>query len=295
MEREKIRRWIQGASSLGINIYLPAWLEGRIFRGAIKGTCVPVLNCYSCPSAIGACPIGALQNSMASLRFNVSAAQFQFGLYVLGFLGFVGSLVGRVPCGWLCPFGFIQELIHKIPSKKFGIPRVLTYGRYLMLVMFVLLLPLLVLDEFGFGQTWFCKWICPAGTLEAGVPLAVLNTEIRGLLGFMYTWKIAILGLFLVWMVFAERPFCRTTCPLGATFGLFNKASLFRMSVDDGRCTQCEACYEACPVDVKFYKTPNSPDCIRCLKCVKSCDYGAISYEFLPKKKPEAGVNLHHS
>ena len=91
MEREKKRRWFQAASALGINIYLPAWLEGRIFRGAIKGTCVPVLNCYSCPSAVGACPIGALQNSMASLRFNISAAQFQFGLYVIGFLGLVGE------------------------------------------------------------------------------------------------------------------------------------------------------------------------------------------------------------
>jgi polyferredoxin len=288
MEREKKRRWFQAASALGVNIYLPAWLHGQIFRGAIKGTCVPVLNCYSCPSAVGACPIGAAQNFMASMRFNISAAQNQFGLYVFGFLGFVGSLVGRIPCGWLCPFGFMQELVHKIPSKKFGIPKILTFGRYLLLALFVLLLPLLVMDEFGFGQTWFCKWICPAGTLEAGIPLAVLNTEIRGLLAFMFGWKLAILVLFLVWMVFAERPFCRTACPLGAVFGFFNKVSLFRMSVDEGLCTLCDDCVKVCPVGLKFYDTPNSSDCIRCLKCVKSCNFGAISYEFWPKKGREA-------
>ena len=118
-----------------------------------------------------------------------------------------------------------------------------------MLALFVLILPLFVLDEFGFGQTWFCKWICPAGTLEAGIPLAVLNTEIRGLAGIhIMPGKWRILALFLVWMVFAERPFCRTACPLGATFGLFNKVSLFRMSVDEGLCTQCDACYEICPL-----------------------------------------------
>jgi len=283
----KKRRLFQIFSTLGFNIYLPSFFKGEIVQGNIKGACVPILNCYSCPSAIGACPIGSIQNSFASLKFNLSIASYQFGLYVIGVLGAVGSLVGRMPCGWLCPFGLLQEVLYKIPSPKFKIPKFMSYGRYVILVLFVFLLPLLILDQYGFGQTWFCKWICPAGTLEAGIPLVILNEGIRSQVGLLYFWKIFVLILFLVWMVVAQRPFCRTTCPLGAIFGLFNKVSLFRMAVDDDKCIECNMCYENCPVEHKIYKSSNSPDCVRCLKCVNSCQYGAIDYEFFPKKQPE--------
>jgi ferredoxin-type protein NapH len=279
------RRWFQFFSFLAINAYLPAWLKGEIYQGSIKGTCVPVLNCYSCPSALGACPIGSLQHFMASARFNLSIAQYQIGLYVLGFLGAVGSLVGRLPCGWLCPFGLFQELMYKIKSRKFHIPRFLIYMKYVVLAFFVFLLPLLILDQFGFGQTWFCKWVCPAGTLEAGVPLGSLNAGIRSQLGWLFSWKMAVLVFFLVWMVFSKRPFCRTTCPLGAIFALFNRTSLFRMVVDDNKCTLCNKCLRDCPVDIKIYEAPNSPECIRCLKCIDSCQFGAVDYKFVGKKK----------
>lgn len=280
----KKRRWFQTLSSLGINIYFPSFFRGEIYQGNIKGVCVPVLNCYSCPSAISACPIGSLQNFFASLKFNLSISQYQFGLYVFGFLGIAGSLGGRIPCGWLCPFGLIQELLYKIPTPKIPILRILTWLKYAMLVVMVFLLPLLVLDEFGLGQTWFCKWVCPAGTLEAGIPLVALNENIRNQVGFLFSWKMAILILFLAWMVFSSRPFCRTSCPLGAIFGLFNRVSLFRMAVDEENCTLCNRCWQDCPVDLKVYESANSPDCIRCLKCVSSCEYGAVSYEFFPRK-----------
>jgi ferredoxin-type protein NapH len=282
----KKRRWFQFISFLAINAYIPSWLKGEIYQGGIKGTCVPVLNCYSCPSALGACPIGSLQNFMASARFNISIANYQLGLYVLGFLGAVGSLVGRLPCGWLCPFGYLQELMYKIKTRKFGIPKWLTYVKYVVLAVFVLILPLLILDQFGFGQTWFCKWICPAGTLEAGIPLVSLNEGIRSQVGFLFSWKMAVLVLFLVWMVVSKRPFCRTVCPLGAILSLFNRNSLFRMVVDDDKCVLCNKCLRDCPVDIKVYEAPNSPECIRCLKCIDSCHYGAVDYEFLKKKSP---------
>ena len=283
----KKRRLFQIFSTLGFNIYLPSFFKGEIFQGNTKGVCVPILNCYSCPSAIGACPIGSIQNSFASLKFNLSIASYQFGLYVIGVLGAVGSLVGRMPCGWLCPFGLLQEALYKIRSPKIHIPKFMSYGRYVFLVLFVFLLPLLVLDQYGFGQTWFCKWICPAGTLEAGIPLVILNEGIRSQVGLLFSWKMFVLILFLVWMVFSQRPFCRTTCPLGAIFGLFNKVSLFRMAVDDNKCIECDTCYKNCPVDLKIYESSNSPDCVRCLKCVNSCQYGAIDYEFFPKKQPK--------
>ncbi len=281
MKREKKRRLFQVGAALAFNAYLPSFFRAGIFQGGIKGICLPALNCYSCPSAIGACPIGALQSGLSSVRLHLAAAQKQFGLYVLGFLTIVGSLVGRLPCGWLCPFGLFQELVRRQNWRGFKLPRFLTNFRYLVLVLFVILLPLIIIDEFGLGQTWFCKWICPAGTLEAGIPLVLLNPNIRAQVGFMFSWKMGILLLFIILMLFIDRPFCRTTCPLGAIWGLFNQASLFQMAVDEERCTQCLACQKICPVDINPSVTPNSPACIRCLRCLDVCPYGALSYSFL--------------
>ena len=280
----------QAFFALALNAWIPSWFKGGIFQGGIKGVCVPALNCYSCPSAMGACPIGAMQTFFGGLRFNLSVAQKKFGLYVAGLLATVGSAVGRLPCGWICPFGFFQELVHKVPSPKIKIPHFLTYFRYVVLATTVVALPLLIVDQFGYGQTWFCKWICPAGTLEAGIPLMLIKADLRPLIGFMYYWKLGLLALFLVWFVISRRPFCRTVCPLGAFWGLFNKASLFRMAVDDEKCTLCDKCTKDCPVEISIYKSANSPDCVRCLKCVSSCKFGAISYEFLGKK--EVAVDL---
>ena len=278
------RVWYQAGSAIVINAWLPGWLTGRIYQGQVKGVCVPVLNCYSCPSAMGACPIGSLQTFFAGLRFNLSIAEYKIGLYVIGLLGAVGAVVGRMPCGWLCPFGFFQELMYKIPTPKIRLPSFISYFRYVFLAVMVVLLPFFVLDEFGFGQTWFCKWVCPAGTLEAGVPLVALNAGLRDLVAFMYYWKVGLLVGFLGLMIVSTRPFCRAVCPLGAILGLFNRGSLFRMAVDDQKCTLCKKCYKDCPVELKFYETPNSPNCIRCLRCVDSCKYGAISYGFLGKE-----------
>ena len=279
------RPWYQAVFALGINAWIPSWFKGEIFQGGIKGVCVPGLNCYSCPSAMGACPVGAMQTFFGGLRFNLSVAEKKFGLYVAGFLAAVGSAVGRMPCGWVCPFGFVQELFHKIPTPKVRIPHFMTFFRYAVLATMVVALPLLIVDEFGYGQTWFCKWICPAGTLEAGIPLILIKADLRPLIGFMYYWKLGLLVLFVGWFVLSRRPFCRTVCPLGAFWGLFNKVSLFRMAVDDEKCTLCDKCHKDCPVDIKIYEKANSPDCVRCLKCVSSCKFGAISYEFLGKKE----------
>jgi ferredoxin-type protein NapH len=287
---ERKRRWFQGLGAAAANIWLPSFLKAKIYQGPTKGVCVPVLNCYSCPSAVGACPIGSLQNSLGSIKLNLSLGRRQFGLYVVGGLAMVGSLVGRIPCGWLCPFGLIQEMIHKIPSKKFQVPKLLTYMKYVVLLVMVILLPIIILDKFGGGGTWFCTWICPAGTLEAGIPLAILSESIRDQLGFLFAWKMAVLAGFLVWMVFVMRPFCRTTCPLGAILGLFNKASLFRMTVDEETCTLCGQCQRECPVNVGIFKSPNSPDCIRCLKCETICPFGSIGHEFLSRKPVHADI-----
>jgi polyferredoxin len=230
---------------------------------------------------------------MASARANFEVARFQMGLYVIGMLGLIGSLVGRMPCAWVCPFGLIQELIHKIPSPKFEIPKILTYGKYVFLALFVFILPFAATDEFGYGMTWFCKYVCPAGTLEAGLPMMALKPELRELIGWLFYSKVIIMIGFLVWMVVSRRAFCRVACPLGAIYSLFNRYSVFRMTHDPDKCTRCEACYQDCPMGVKFYEDPNQKDCIRCLTCLRaSCKFGAIGYE-IGTEKPKQPVSDH--
>lgn len=276
----QLRRWIQSAATALSNGYLLFPSSRTIYQGSLKSMCAPGLNCYSCPAATTACPIGALQAFMAGLRPALRGGQVHLGLYVLGFLGVIGSLVGRMPCAWLCPFGLLQELIHKIPSPKWQIPRRLTYAKYLFLGLFVFILPMTVLDDFGYGWTWFCKYVCPAGTLEAGIPMMLLKPELQGLIGGLFLNKLTLMALFLLWMVVSRRPFCRTTCPLGAIYSLFNRVSAFRMVHHPDRCTHCDQCYRDCPMGIRFHEGANQTDCIRCLKCLQSsCRFGAISWE----------------
>lgn len=266
------RRPFQLVSTLLTNSYFYGIFTGHvIYNGALKHLCVPSLNCYSCPLAMFACPIGAMQAIAAGFTYRIS-------FYVIGFLGVVGAFVGRMACGWICPFGLLQEYLHKIPSPKFEIPRFLHYGKYVFLVVTVILMPAFLVDDLGLGDVYFCKYICPAGMLEAGIPLPLLEPQLRAQIGMLYYWKLSLLVFFLGWMVVSRRAFCRTTCPLGAIYSLFNRISLYSMSWNAVTCTKCDTCYKECPMGLKTYEGPNDGDCIRCLKCRDNCPTGSIAY-----------------
>jgi len=245
----------------------------------MKVLCSPGLNCYSCPASTTYCPIGAMQQLLAAIRMTLDNGQFFFGFYVVGTIGILGSLVGRMVCGWACPFGLVQELLHKIPSKKFGVYRPLRFIKYVILALMVVILPLFWLNELGLGDPWFCKYVCPAGTLEAGIPLMFLDPGLRDAIGPIYYNKITILSLFVVWSVLASRPFCRTTCPLGAFYALFSRIKLIRLQFTEDRCIRCGACHRVCPMGVKFDQSPNDAECISCLACSRVCPNNAIYLE----------------
>ncbi len=265
------------------NCFLLGFKEGRIYTGKLKNLCVPGLNCYSCPGAVGSCPVGALQNALGS-RGN------KFSFYVVGFLIFIGAVFGRFVCGWLCPFGLIQDLLHKIPFPKkvktFKFDKLLRKLKYVILLLFVIIFPLFFVDETGLGSPWFCKLICPAGTLEGGIPLVILNETLRSSIGFLYTWKVAILVVLILLSVIIYRPFCKYLCPLGAIYSLFNKVSIFKLRVDEEKCVSCGKCKKACKMNVDPTKSPNHTECIRCGLCVEVCPTEAIVSNFgLSNKK----------
>ena len=251
---------------------------GRIYTGKWKQFCNPGLNCYSCPAAGFACPIGALQAVNGS-------RQFSFSFYVAGLLLAFGVLLGRAVCGWLCPFGLLQELIHKIPSPKRKLKKGFLYIKYVVLVVFVLILPVAVTDYMGMGKPAFCQYICPAGTLEGGLFLLAAHESLRKAVGALFSLKMAILVLTLIGCVFFYRFFCRTLCPLGAIYGLFNKISIFHLEVDSHRCVGCGKCKEVCGMEVDPVKTPDSPECIRCGACVDVCPADALHLGFSTKCK----------
>jgi ferredoxin-type protein NapH len=274
-----IRKWVQALFFLITNGYWNFPVTHGIYQGPLKVICSPGLNCYSCPAATSYCPLGALQQLIAGVRLSLENGQIFVGFYVVGAMGAIGGFVGRMVCGWACPFGLFQELLHKIPSPSFGIWRPLRWIKYGLLLFMVILLPLFVVDEFGFGHTWFCKYLCPAGTLEAGLPLLILQPGLRDSIGLLFYNKLFFLILFIVWSVVASRPFCRTACPLGAFYGLFSKVKLVKLRLDLQKCTNCEACHPVCPMGVRFNESPEDMDCISCLACSKACSFDAISLE----------------
>ena len=267
------RGWIQAVAFLLTNIHLPNFFKGQIYRGTGKTVCVPGLNCYSCPGAAGACPIGAFQAVVGS-------SKFRFSYYITGILILLGVLLGRFICGFLCPFGWFQELLHKIPTPKVSTRRLkaLRYLKYAVLLVMVVLLPALITNDLGMGNPFFCKYLCPQGVLEGAIPLALVNSGIRAALGKLFTWKLGILITVIVLSVAFYRPFCKWLCPLGAFYALFNRVSLLQMQVDKNKCVSCGKCAKACRMDVDVTKHPNHTECIRCGMCVKACPTGAICY-----------------
>lgn len=269
----RIRLWIQIGFTAATNGYLKGFQDGSIYTGASKTFCVPGLNCYSCPGALGSCPIGALQAVIASRNFS-------FSLYLSGFFLITGALLGRLVCGFLCPFGLVQDLLYKIPGirkiEQIRGDRQLRFLKYFILTIFVILLPMFVLDVVGQGEPWFCKWICPSGTLMAGWPLVVLNQGIRQAAGFLFAWKSLLLIILIILSVMIYRPFCRYLCPLGAIYGFFNPVALYRYRIDPERCTDCGACRKACKMNLGVTKNPNSLECIRCGDCISACGEHAI-------------------
>jgi len=245
------RRIFQGAGMVLSNAYAQGFISGTLYQGNLKSGCTPLLNCYACPGAVLSCPIGTIQHFMV-----IRSIPF----YALGTLSAVGASVGRMTCGTLCPFGALQDLLYKFRSWKLSIPHGARFLRYAVLAILVFAIP------FFTGENWFSK-LCPAGTLEAGLPWVAMDADIRGMIGSMFWVKVALLLFFTTLSAMAKRPFCRTACPLGAILSLFNRASFIQLAWNPDTCTRCGKCRGICPVDIRPDRKPADPECLRCLDC----------------------------
>jgi polyferredoxin len=217
----------------------------------------PGLHCYACPLAVTVCPIGLMQNLVV------------FGVvpyFWLGALFVYGLMAGRGFCGWLCPFGTLNDLL---AFRRVRIGRWTSYGKYAVLA-FTLLGAWLAAD------TLFCK-LCPAATLEASIPflflgVAKVNTPLLVHLG---TLAGTLLG-----MVLIARFWCRYLCPMGALLSLFNRVSFLRLRLNTERCKDCGACTASCPMGIEPHTEHDNHNCIKCGNCVDGCHFDALSLGF---------------
>ena len=290
---KRVRLAIQGIAALIQNANLKGFFTGRIYQGATKAVCVPGLNCYSCPGAVGACPIGSVQNTLSGLSIKIP-------YYVLGLLIFFGALLGRAICGFLCPFGLLQDLLNRIPiGRKVGSAKAAEaaeaagagarkeradtwtkFDRKLRKLKYVVLLVLVIVVPMAVRLTpAFCKYVCPSGTLS-GLLLALGDSKLFAILGSTFAWKVSVLALVVVVSVLIYRPFCKYLCPQGAIYAPFNKIALLHMSCDKTACVNCGACAAVCGMGVDPSENPNDLECIRCGQCVKACPAKALAYEF---------------
>ncbi len=284
--RPTTRRLVQLYSALLHNAYIKGFIDGKIYTGNAKYACVPGFNCYSCPGAVGSCPLGSIQNALAS-------AGHRAGWYVLGIILLFGVILGRTICGWLCPLGLIQELLHRIPTpklKKNRVTRALSWLKYVILVVFVIAIPLWYGLRYQIPLPGFCKYICPAGTFEGAMGHLANpgNTSYYSMLGILFTRKFVIMLVIGLACIFCYRSFCRFICPLGAIYGLFNRFGVIGVKVDASRCNGCGACVRHCGMDVRRV---GDHECIQCGKCMDVCAQGAISLRAgrITLRAPEAG------
>lgn len=267
------RRLIQVYAALLYNAHVKGFIKGDIYTGPVKNICVPGFNCYSCPGAVAACPLGALQNALAS---SGNRAPW----YVLGILMLFGLTLGRTICGWLCPLGLIQELFYKIPVpklKKNRVSHILSYLKYVILVVFVIAVPLAYSAQ-NFPVPAFCKYICPAGTFEGAMGLLAnpVNAAKFSMLNILFTRKFIIMVLIFTACIFIYRAFCRFLCPLGAIYGLFSRLSILGVKVEASKCTHCQKCVAYCKMDINRV---GDHECIHCASCVAVCPTNAISFQ----------------
>lgn len=269
----KFRIWIQIIYTIVTNGYMYGFLHGKIYKGILKHSCVPGLNCYSCPGAIGSCPLGTLQSALNKRNLEVPFA-------VLGFLFIFGSLFGRFVCGWLCPFGLFQDLLHRLPifkkRKRLPAHHILIYGKYVVLFGFVIIGSTFLFQGFVKVPA-FCKYLCPSGTLFGAIPLVSMNEQLQSQIGGLFFWKLGGLIAVTILSVIVYRPFCQYLCPLGAIYGWFNRYSLVQIYWDKEKCTSCMKCQDVCPVHLPPEKISVSTECIKCGKCMDACFFDCLS------------------
>ncbi len=247
-----------------LSLIISALLLHSSWGPEFKWICNPVLSCHSCVLAWFACPIGVFVHYSGYHLFPFMA----FGMVLL-----VGVLVGRLLCGWVCPFGLLQDWLHKIPSKKFVLPDWTANIKYLLLLLMVFLFPFLLGE-----QTWFsfCR-ICPAAALQVSLP-SLIQSGFGGI-SWATVVRFAVLAAVVGMVIYSNRSFCKVLCPIGALLAPLNFISFWVVKPPRESCSSCLKCDKACGINVKpslrlsrQIPANRALDCIVCHDCQRACE-----------------------
>jgi ferredoxin-type protein NapH len=225
-----------------------------------------------------------------------------------------GVLIGKAMCGWVCPFGFIQDLLGYFRRKQIDLSarthETMTYVKY-----FVLAITLLIVLSFsattlmGMGNEFqnalgifaFAPFtaLSPSETLFATLPrmvhdfsVSVFSANGVDVLGSIATlpplfWvQFAVMILVLGFVVYVPRSWCRYFCPHGAIMAVMNTFSFIGLRREPFKCEKggCGRCVQVCPTRVPILDLPwekfSHPECIYCMKCVDACEHKAIKLTY---------------
>lgn len=258
-----LRRLAQIGSTVLYNANIISDIPSKYIGSSL---CVPGMNCMYCPAAVTGCPLGMAQRifsgGLKSIPLGVIACLLLFGL-----------LFGRLVCGWLCPFGLLQDLLDKAPLPKIKKNRWsqrLSYLKYVIGIVFVIALPLLYFYTGNKQVHAFCQNLCPVNALT--MELFTISYGSFSLSTLLHGGGLVLL-LVLFSGLFIFRPYCRFLCPLGAFYGLFHRYALFSVKLDESKCRHCGACMRVCPMDCQKV---GDRECISCGACANACKFDAI-------------------
>jgi ferredoxin-type protein NapH len=259
-----------------ISLLISALLLHSSWGPEFKWLCNPVLSCHSCALAWFACPIGVFVHYSGYHLFPFIA----FGTVML-----VGVLVGRLLCGWVCPFGLVQDWLHKIPSRKIVLPGWTSNIKYVVLLLMVFLFPFMLGES-----TWlsFCR-ICPAAALQVSIPGVI--TGGFSSISLATAIRFAVLGVVVLLVIFSSRAFCNVLCPIGALLAPLNFVSFWVVKPPRESCLACQKCDKACSTHVRpSLRLSNQIPANRALDCIVCHDCQTACESTLPQAGPRVAV-----
>jgi polyferredoxin len=266
MSRTQLVRRIVQASFLGFIVF--AALRHNLFEEATSA------------SIDALCPFGGVE----TLWTWITTGAFVPKTHPSNFVLLIGLLLATIAsgaafCGWICPFGTLQDALtwlrERVRIPAIDVPekldRWMRYGRYvtlaLILYMTISTVKLWFADYDPYRTIFGLGWIFEFNAVEQWPA---------------YTIALAILGA----SFFIPRFWCKYTCPLGGALSLLSHVSLLRIRRTESTCKGCALCAQPCPVGIAVGKASPlvSTNCIGCLACVETCPrHGALEVAFMPK------------
>lgn len=229
------------------------------------------------------CPFGGFETLFTFIATGGFVPRILISSLILGLGVLLTVLVFRRGfCGYVCPFGFVQELMGKIRKKKVKVPEeVDKYGRFLKYLILLAILigttltGVLVFRSFDPFMSFF--------HFGKGILWDYDATEFIG-----HLIPFIIMAVVLVGSIFIERFWCKYFCPLGAVMGIFNKLGLTKLKRNKKTCIDCKLCDKKCPVGLKISKinSMKSSECLNCNQCVNVCPKNSLSQNIGKKKIP---------